>query len=152
MATLKYHWKAIEDDDSEMDQYVDDEETNAFSDVQAIASTLKEFRIYEQGETTPKVYSVDLDNYKFWSGTEATPHTTDLTLGGISGTGKATLIYKRRNQIRLDENGNVVDPARTTYIFGFRIGSKSYTMDIRAKVGVLAEQKIDPRETSEMPI
>ena len=150
---LKYHWKAIKNDDSELDQFNGLDE-NPYSDVIALisAENVKEFRIIEQNEDTPRVYSVDLVNYKFYSGTEASPHETDNTPDGITGSGRAETIFKRRNQIRVDEFGNVVDPARTTFIIGFKIDGTSYTTDVRAKVGQLPEEVVAPRESDEQPI
>jgi hypothetical protein len=150
---LKYHWKGIKIDDSELDQYTDDEE-NPFQNIvdACVASELKEFRIYEQNETTPTVYCVTGEPCKFYKGTEADPHATDITPGGIVDASPKKLVFIRRNQIRLDENGHVVDPPRTTYILGFKIGDVGWTMDIRAKVGVLPEEVIDARETNEEPM
>jgi hypothetical protein len=151
--SLKYHWKGIKIDDSELDQYTDDEENPYQGIVDACAaSQLKEFRIYEQNEDTPKVYCVTGQPLKFYVGTTADPHATDITPVGIVDASPKKLIFRRRNQVRLDENGNIVDPARTTYILGFLVGTVSWTMDIRAKVGVLPEVVIDPRQTNEIPI
>ena len=150
---LKYRWLAIENDDTELEQDAGGSE-NPYSDVITLinADNVKEFRIVEQNEGTPNLYSVDTVNYKFYKGTVATPHNEDITPGGISGTGRATIIFKRRNQIRVDEFGNIVDPARTTFIIGFKIDGTSYTMDVRAKVGQLPEEVVNPRETTEEPI
>jgi hypothetical protein len=150
---LKYYWKVILDDDSEINQFVDSIET-PYSEVIAELSSenVKEFRIIEQLEDTPNVYCVDLVNYKFYKGTIASPHAEDVTPGGISGTGRANLIYRRRNQIRIDETGHIVNPPRMTFILGLRISDTSYTLDVRAAVGALPEEYTAPRETDEMPI
>lgn len=152
-ANLKYHWKAIKNDDSEIVQ-IDGETENPYSDVMTELSSenVKEFQLIEQDEDTPRVYCVDLVNYKFYSGTTSSPHENDDTPGGISGTGRADLIFWRRNQVRVNEHGEVVEPARTTYILGLKIDGKSYTTDIRAKVGQLDEEVTSPRETNEEPV
>jgi hypothetical protein len=147
---LKYHWVALKNDDSEIEQFVDSVET-LFSAVmtQLATDNVKEFRIEEQEEASPKAYLIDLVNYKFYQGTVSNPKQTDITPVGISGSGRADLVFKRRNQVRVNETGQIIDPSRTTYILGLFIGGKAWNMDIRAKVGQLPEQVVDPRETNE---
>ena len=140
---LKYHWKAVLDDDTVINQF-DGETETPYSEIIDNMSSIKTFEIDEvDGDN---VYKVDLDNYTF------TFNGEDKTPSGITGSGKATLIFRRRNQVRVDEFGQVITPARTTYIIGFKIDGKSYTADIRAAIGQLEEEVVDPRETNEEPI
>lgn len=151
--SLKYQWKAIKQDNSEMNQFTGDTE-NLFSGVmtELTSNNIKEFRIIEQDEVAPKVYSVDLNSYKFYKGSVALPHSEDLTPDGISGSGVAKLIFTRRNDVRVNEFGNVIDPARTTFVMGFKIGGNQYAMYIRAKIGQLSEDFASPIEvTTEKP-
>jgi hypothetical protein len=150
---LKYQWKAIKQDNSEMDQFTGPTE-NLFSGVMTElgSDNIKEFRIYEQDEASPKVYCLDLNSYKFYRGTVASPHAEDLTPGGISGSGVADLIFKRRNDVRVDEFGHPVDPPRAIYVMGFKISGTMYAMYVQAKVGQLDEIYVAPAVvTNERP-
>lgn len=150
---LKYLWTGIQDDDTPIVQWENDTETTYSTlQTQLDADNVKEAKIVCVDGADPNVYTVDLVNYKFYRGTVANPTANEDTPEGITGTGRAELIYKRRNQVRVDETGTVVQPARTTYILGFKIGGTSYTCDVRAAVGQLAEEYVSPRVTDEEPL
>lgn len=150
---LKYLWTATKDDETEMVQWNDPTEI-PYSDLQTEldANNIKKLKIVCVDGADPHIYTVDLVNYKFYRGTVANPTENDDTPSGITGTGRAALIYKRRNQVRVDETGAVVSPSRTTYILGFKINSISYTCDVRAAVGQLEEEYVTPRVTNEEPL
>ena len=149
---LAYHWQYIDTSDVAHDQ-IDGETENPFSDVIdcQTADELKELRIVETTGADPQVFCVTISDLKFYKGTVADPHNEDITPDGI-GTGTTKVILWRRNQVRVNEFGEVVQPSRTTYILGVEVDGTSWTMDVFAAVGQLPEEITNPRQTNEKPL
>lgn len=151
--TLAYHWQYIDLNDVSHDQF-DGELEHRFQDVIdcQTANELKEFRIIEKVGGDAQVFCVTQSDLKFYKGTVASPHATDITPSGIGTGADRKIIFWRRNQVRVNEFGEVVKPSRTTYIMGYKVDDQAWTMDIFAAVGQLPEVITNPRETNEDPI
>jgi hypothetical protein len=128
-----FTWTATFDDGHTINMF-DDAIEHKFSEVESYPSTITKFKIMD---TKEEYYEVDVKKGTI----DCNKCFLDETMKGELGL---SLVYKRRNEVRIDSLGNMLD-SRVTHIVGLRQGDWVNTVEIFPGLG-MAPRKISIKE------